>query len=80
MRNPTPGRTTAALCTQQWSHAASVKDMTDRPAATGGPEPSAIPSERAFMVIALLAVLGVDLIVLVAFLGVVVGRRRWVSR
>ena len=32
------------------------------------------------MVIALLAVLGVDLIVIVAFLGVVLSRRRWVSR
>jgi hypothetical protein len=32
------------------------------------------------MVIALLAVLGVDLIVIVAFLGVVISRRRWVSR
>ena len=32
------------------------------------------------MVIALLAVLGVDLIVIVAFLGVVPSRRRWVSR
>ena len=31
------------------------------------------------MVIALLAVLGVDLIVIVAFLGVVLSRRRWVS-
>ena len=31
------------------------------------------------MVIALLAVLGVDLIVIVAFLGVVLTRRRWVS-
>jgi len=32
------------------------------------------------MVIALLAVLGVDLIVIVAFLAVVLSRRRWVSR
>ena len=32
------------------------------------------------MVIALLAVLGVNLIVIVAFLGVVLSRRRWVSR
>ena len=32
------------------------------------------------MVIALLAVLGVDLIVIVAFLVVVLSRRRWVSR
>lgn len=32
------------------------------------------------MVIALLAVLGVDLIVIVAFLGVVLSCRRWVSR
>ena len=32
------------------------------------------------MVIALLAVLGVDLIVIVAFVGVVISRRRWVSR
>jgi hypothetical protein len=32
------------------------------------------------MVVALLAVLGVDLIVIVAFLGVVLSRRRWVSR
>jgi hypothetical protein len=32
------------------------------------------------MVIALLAVLGVDLIVIVAFFGVVLSRRRWVSR
>jgi hypothetical protein len=32
------------------------------------------------MVIALLAALGVDLIVIVAFLGVVLSRRRWVSR
>jgi hypothetical protein len=31
------------------------------------------------MVIALLAVLGVDLIVIVAFLAVVLSRRRWVS-
>ena len=31
------------------------------------------------MVIALLAVLGVDLIVIVAFIGVVLSRRRWVS-
>ena len=31
------------------------------------------------MLIALLAVLGVDLIVIVAFLGVVLSRRRWVS-
>jgi hypothetical protein len=31
------------------------------------------------MVIALLAVLGVNLIVIVAFLGVVLSRRRWVS-
>jgi Protein of unknown function (DUF2550) len=31
------------------------------------------------VVIALLAVLGVDLIVIVAFLGVVLSRRRWVS-
>jgi hypothetical protein len=31
------------------------------------------------MLIALLAVLGVDLIVLVAFIAVVLGRRRWVS-
>ena len=32
------------------------------------------------MLIALLALLGVDLIVIVAFLGVVLSRRRWVSR
>jgi hypothetical protein len=32
------------------------------------------------VVIALLALLGVDLIVIVAFLGVVLSRRRWVSR
>jgi hypothetical protein len=32
------------------------------------------------MLIALLAVLGVDLIVIVVFLGFVVARRRWVSR
>jgi hypothetical protein len=32
------------------------------------------------MVIALLAVLGVDLIMIVAFFGVVLSRRRWVSR
>jgi hypothetical protein len=32
------------------------------------------------MFIALLAVLGVDLIVIVAFFGVVLSRRRWVSR
>jgi hypothetical protein len=32
------------------------------------------------MVIALLAVLGVELLVIVAFLGVVLSRRRWVSR
>lgn len=32
------------------------------------------------MLIALLALLGVDLIVLVAFLGVVIARRRWVKR
>ena len=31
------------------------------------------------MVIALLAVLGVDLIVIAVFVGVVLGRRRWVS-
>jgi hypothetical protein len=31
------------------------------------------------MLIALLAVLGVDLIVIVAFLAVVLSRRRWVS-
>jgi hypothetical protein len=36
--------------------------------------------EHRGMVIALLAVLGVDLIVIVAFLGVVLSRRRWVSR
>jgi hypothetical protein len=32
------------------------------------------------MLIALLALLGVDLIVIVAFVGVVLSRRRWVSR
>jgi signal transduction histidine kinase len=32
------------------------------------------------MVIVLLAVLGVDLIMIVAFFGVVLSRRRWVSR
>ena len=32
------------------------------------------------MLIALLAVLGVDLIVLVAFAAVVIGRKRWVKR
>jgi hypothetical protein len=31
------------------------------------------------MLIVLLAVLGVDLIVIVAFLGVVLSRRRWVA-
>jgi hypothetical protein len=38
------------------------------------------PDEPRGMLIALLAVLGVDLIVIVVLLGVILARRRWVGR